>query len=267
MKEHEILHEMNQLKAEMAELKKSNESKGIKGYLGRAMNRTSVIAGVLIAGLLATAVLYATRIPFLNGEIIDADHVNDNFTELYTKVTALETQNATNSVIMVPVGSIVAWTNKGDTLSLPNGWRRCDGQPYSDFDLDNPSPFHNTNLPDLNGASDGSNGRFLRGGSTSGVMQEYSLENHRHWIVYNGGINSNLSSELDSWYPIYNYGASGGDTQYSFDSNNTEAVPGGIDANVGVVSEPIANTSTGTVSVDDETRPVNMSVIWIIRVK
>lgn len=57
----------------------------------------------------------------------------------------------------VPVGSIMPFHSFGGKVSIPAGWKICDGTEIDDPD----SPLHGENTPDLTS-------RFLRGASTSG---------------------------------------------------------------------------------------------------
>lgn len=67
--------------------------------------------------------------------------------------------------ITLPVGSIVAWANAISNMpALPRGWAACNGQAVEDVE----SPLLGQQLPDLNGAGGGSEGRFLRGAASSG---------------------------------------------------------------------------------------------------
>jgi hypothetical protein len=70
-----------------------------------------------------------------------------------------------------PIGSIIAWHKSADGVptQLPHGWVECNGQ----FATDDPStPVDERDVPNLNTASGYGGGRFLRGGATSGGMQD-----------------------------------------------------------------------------------------------
>ncbi len=79
----------------------------------------------------------------------------------------------------LPIGSIIAWHKSlANTPALPAGWVECNGGV-----LDNPtSPYHGQEIPDLNGAA-----RFLRGGASSGVLQDDALQGHFHEVHRTSG--------------------------------------------------------------------------------
>lgn len=137
---------------------------------------------------------------------------------------------------VVPIGSIIAWHGSyTHTPSLPSGWVQCNGQTLSDA----ASVYNGQVIPDLNASVGGDISRFLRGSTTSGTMQAQDVQPHNHTVTSNG----NLIAQNPS--TILSGGFSGG----------------GNYANTGNGSVTV-NNSTGS-----ETRPANMSVIWIMRVK
>ncbi|MCP3681398.1 MAG: hypothetical protein GY861_01790, partial [bacterium] len=91
-------------------------------------------------------------------------------------------------------------------------------------------------IPDLNGDE-----RFLRGSSTSGTEQPDAFQGHFHDVV----------PEL-----LLNTGSA-----FSTGSNDT-GTGGFIDTGAA-----ITDGANGVPRTADETRPVNMSVIWIMRIK
>ena len=145
----------------------------------------------------------------------------------------------------LPIGSIIAWHKSlTGTPALPAGWVECNGGI-----LDNPdSPLNGQAIPNLNGDK-----RFLRGGTISGDTQTDAIQGH--------------------WHDFYC-----GNTQSSFDhikSNNQIATA----ANVGSrylqstcsgsqdqINNPKSDGTNGTPRVANETRPINMSVVWIMKV-
>jgi len=121
----------------------------------------------------------------------------------------------------VPVGTIVAWhKNIKAGLILPDGWVECNGQNVDGWGV----------IPNLNGE-----GRFLRGGVTSGIFQNDMVGPHTHTrdLVY-GFDDNNHTNPQEHW--------ENGDT------------------NDHIYIEVPVNSGT-------ETRPKNMSVIWIMRIK
>ena len=69
----------------------------MKTYFQKAFRSTNVIVGVFFSFIVATVLLHAAQITFSSGDIISASDMNANFTELYNKVSSLESQTATLS--------------------------------------------------------------------------------------------------------------------------------------------------------------------------
>lgn len=128
-----------------------------------------------------------------------------------------------------PIGSIVGWDKSLTGVpALPGVWVECNGQTLSDAD----SPLNGQVIPDLNGAvGTGLKGRFLRGHTISGLLESDTFKAHTH------GISSGDS-------PYYN-----GSGNYSASIHNTN------------------RTNTTQSTGGTETRPANMSVVFIMRVK
>ena len=135
---------------------------------------------------------------------------------------------AVNAIKEPPIGSIIAWhKSMAGTPAIPSGWVECNGQVVSDAD----SPYNGTAVPALNNdAGSGQGGRFLRGNSASGIMQSDDFKSHTHQIRDESDPSGGGALEEGSWSGAWLNG---------------------------LVSE------TG----GPETRPANMSVVWIIRVK
>jgi hypothetical protein len=147
-----------------------------------------------------------------------------------------------------PIGSIIAWhKSMSGTPSLPYGWVECNGQTLSDP----ASPYHNQTIPNLNGDASGANspglsekvGMFLRGGTSSGTGQNDAFQGHKH------SITSNAVS--------YSYGGMMVDEEPEVDLPSATIE----------VGNPISDGTNGTPRTANETRPKNMSVVWIMRVK
>jgi uncharacterized phage infection (PIP) family protein YhgE len=159
-------------------------------------------------------------------------------TTLSGRVTTLE--NNVSIINTVPIGTIVAWHESlPGTPSFPNGWVRCNGQTLSDTD----SPLNGQVIPNLNGQKNtwNSKGSFLRGGITSGIFEDDSFQGHWHeFMVYpNDGTPS----------------SNGNDIRSQTTKNNT------------YVRNPVSDEINGEPRTASETRPVNMSVVWIMKVK
>jgi hypothetical protein len=185
-----------------------------------------------------------------------------------------------------PIGSIEAFhKSMAATPALPWGWVECNGQVLADPE----SPYNGQTMPSLNAT-----GKFLRGSSVSGTMQTEDVGGHTHTGTTaangthnhggsTGSVNSN-NGRVVPWDD--NFGTDKMDAANTGQLINTPPGGGGIPwdglATVGNFLTTIdqldhthaisadgnhthtftTNTNTGT-----ETRPTNMSVVWIIRVK
>jgi hypothetical protein len=136
-------------------------------------------------------------------------------------------------VMNVPLGSITAWHKSFAGIVLPDGWVECNGQKLNDSN----SPFHNQMIPDLNNA-----GRFLRGAVISGTMQADAFQGH------------NVQSTLQVYAAQYGAGGTLYDTQMAWNQSTLTST---------IVSDEV----NGIPRIASETRPINMSVVWIMRIK
>ncbi len=187
--------------------------------------------------------VFAEDLPhtFTNGTPADANQINANFDALNAKI------NASNSIV-APIGSIIPWHKSLNlSITLPEQWVECNGQTISDTD----SPFNGQAIPDLNGE-----GRFLRGGTTSGEYQEDQMQSHKHNDSGHQHQNSLPTGGAGSANPgaAYNWAAQ----TYYWSSDISYA-------NLGDPTD--SGTGAGEPRHGDETRPKNMSVVWIIRIK
>ncbi|MCP4129740.1 MAG: hypothetical protein GY754_01870 [bacterium] len=198
-----------------------------------------------------------------------------NIKELKTTVASLQTQiTASNSEIeslrkiIAPVGSIQAWHKTLDeSLEIPAGWVECNGQVVNDTESD----YDGLTVPDLNGE-----GRFLRGGAVSGELEEDAT-------AVNGlGADSGGSHahSITEYYQIPLHGTStynpGSGDEGS--SGGTTTTPSGNQSGLaytnigdqGLYYTMTTNTTgshSHSLTGDTETRPSNMSVVWIMRIK
>ena len=139
-----------------------------------------------------------------------------------------------------PIGTIVAWhKSKQGTPALPSGWVECNGKPINDSD----SPYNGQNAPNLN-----NDGRFLRGSNESGIEQNASrvavtLETDKHTLYFDASNRhmTTLNSDFDVLYRL------GPNERGTIKKTSIDNAPGQIYAG--------------------RVRPVNMSVVWIIRIK
>ena len=143
----------------------------------------------------------------------------------------------------LPMGTIIAWHRDldGSIPALPDGWAECDGSTVDDPE----SPLFGKALPDLNGPRQSWNpkGSFLRGGATSGEFQNDQMQGH--WHNHTGTVWTNNPS---GWF------------------SHTNGVVW-LQENAFGIRGPSSDGTNGTPRTGTETRPVNMSVIWIIRIK
>ncbi|MCP4136549.1 MAG: hypothetical protein GY754_36605 [bacterium] len=197
-----------------------------------------------------------------------------SFSEMYSKIETLEAQiaslNASQSgmadgsivdvvnsqaqqiaaleSIVVPVGTIMAWhKNLGGMPSLPDNFVECDGTQISDSD----SPLNGEYTPNLNNAAQSyhEGGVFLRGSTTSSnTLQDDGFQGHRHDIKYSNGAAALVP---------YNPGGV-----------STTAPNNGSNPWVYLqVKDPTSDGVNGTPRTESETRPVNMPVVWVMRIK
>jgi len=157
---------------------------------------------------------------------------------------------------IVPIGSIIAWHKSfPNTPAIPDGWVECNGQTL----IDPASAYHGQAIPKLNadtGTGDG--GMFLRGNSTSGIVQSDQMQDHKHDDMGHSHVVNNV---VDGTLVIINFGAPGGPTEPNNPTNRTTTT---AYANL---TGPRANNTLNIPRVGLETRPVNFSVVWIMRVK
>jgi hypothetical protein len=132
-----------------------------------------------------------------------------------------------------PIGAIIAWHKTMTGVpALPGNWLECDGSVISDGD----SPMNGETLPDLNGET-----AFIRGGAASSNTKEGdAMQGHDHQYQ-RGGFRE------------------GGGSIY-------QVVYGGAPSTIDF-SAPSENGSYGLPRTADETRPINMTMVWIIRIK
>ncbi|MFO0723832.1 MAG: hypothetical protein U1E65_08630 [Myxococcota bacterium] len=158
-----------------------------------------------------------------------------------------------SEVGVAPVGAVMAWHRDllpvgQRTLDPDGGWVPCDGRVISDPE----SPLNGMTIPDLNGQ-----GRFLRGGTNSGVVQSDQIQSHRH----NDAGHSHSVIRPPYFDQELGAGSSirGTTGYYNVFTINTDVGHANI----------TSPTDDGPIVVraGAETRPVNMSVIWIMRIK
>ncbi|MCP4133661.1 MAG: hypothetical protein GY754_22020 [bacterium] len=142
------------------------------------------------------------------------------------------------SITHAPVGTIAAWhknmTVKSGASSppIPEGWVECNGLPVDDPE----SIYHGKATPKLNSPrySGNSRGLFLRGHTKSGFFEIDIFEEHDHTYSYPSFGTSGVDET--GGHQVYR--------NHSFNDDEPSGLSGG-----------------------DETRPANMSVVWIMRIK
>jgi len=151
-----------------------------------------------------------------------------------------------------PIGSIIAWHKDfSNTPALPYGWVECNGQTLNDPG----SPYHNQVIPNLNGDPNGANSpglsekarMFLRGGTQSGNGENDAFQGHRHSISGNYNIAATCSNS-------------------GSDDRRADCASYGTAVSISI-GDPTTDGTNGTPRTASETRPKNMSVVWIMRVK
>jgi len=149
-----------------------------------------------------------------------------------------------------PIGTIKAWHRDfTNTPPLPWGWKECDGTNISDTE----SLYDGQKIPNLNGE-----GRFLRGALTSGTDQISQNLTHTHTFNASGQFAISSFSVID----IHDMTHPG----------HTGVTPG-IDIGVTHTRTDARGDSGAYTAVrlnsdgKYEARPINMSVIWIMRIK
>lgn len=206
-------------------------------YYRKLLTR-GILLGIGVAIGISTVALFSVSIgtlhTFSTGTPVSSSKINENFANLKTAVEGIND---------VPIGTIVAWHESlAGVPSLPTGWVRCNGQTLSD----SLSPLNGQIIPNLNGQKNSwnSKGVFLRGSASSGTFEDDSFQGHWHEA---NTRNINLT---------IGYGGTLMEGQSDYTNYNKPGVNG-----------PITDGVNGTPRFGSETRPVNMSVVWIMRMK
>lgn len=169
-----------------------------------------------------------------------------------TPEVKLAVDGAISGFGIVPIGSIIPWHKSIPGVpALPDGWVECNGQVLEATG----SPLHGQVIPDLNAS-----GRFLRGATESGILQDDMMQNHRH-----------LDSGHYHSFNLSNNGYPDGHSDRTANNYWMEHWRGNnIWKNTNTTHADLQGPSDwggNTPRVGNETRPVNMSVVWIMRVK
>jgi len=164
-----------------------------------------------------------------------------------------------NMNILLPVGSIIAWVSKPSsstshdlTESLPRGWVRCSGTLITE------GRWKGQLTPDINNAK-----KFLRGGPDGHErqMEDWAMVNHHH--------NAHSDPHTHSYSDIYMNSRSTtklcGGSYWGLHTRNVKTEKETVDVHVEGVKVP-GPTNLAVENLDNETRPTNMKVIYIMRV-
>ena len=156
------------------------------------------------------------------------------------------------SLITAPIGTITAWSNRASSdssqfESLPDGWVLCDGR-----NIPEPSIWAGEKTPDLNGER-----RFLRGGDVSDLlkMEDHQLQDHEHSVDDSGHTHTYL------WKTRGNHSGSGRSDNVHYDAGDDNDEVTSSSSTTGVTVGKVSSGNHGS-----ETRPINMSVLYIMRV-
>lgn len=161
---------------------------------------------------------------------------------------------------ILPVGVIMAWHRDllpaDGSAALPPGWVACNGQTLDDEE----SPLHGIKIPELNqDAGTKNGGYFLRGSLHSGDFQPDAMQSHTHTESRSGHrhstqLGNNTGTGPDDWGAQHSdeHGGNWGQAQSSYAKVQ--------------LGDPTGSTG-GNPRHGKETRPANMSVIWIMKVK
>jgi hypothetical protein len=137
----------------------------------------------------------------------------------------------------VPIGGIIPWHKSMPSVpALPDNYAECDGSNISDIR----SPMYGYALPSLNAS-----GRFIRGGTTSGTTQSDQIKSHTHGLDA-GGL----------YYALKNQAPNTG-------INNVMAGSTLTNVGAGMANVPVTASPAGS---PDETRPINISMVWVMRI-
>jgi len=152
--------------------------------------------------------------------------------------------------ISVPIAGVCAWF-KNLYSTLPTNFVECNGQTLSDGE----SPLNGMTIPNLN------DGYFVRGSATAGTVQDDATAINGISASANGSHNHLEGVYTDSLVPtVYSSIAKGVTTPYSTRGGSS------VQTRQNYVSTAAAHTHSLT-GGDTETRPKNISAVWVMRVK
>ena len=167
---------------------------------------------------------------------------------------------------MMPLGSIIAWipkpkadSNSYSNAVLPDGWLECS------YNQIKKGPWKGLYTPDLNKEH-----RFLRGGLLDDVLKEqtHTVEDLNLKIIDPGHIHTmNKHTHSYTYYTYPNEGSIFGAATTAHENPDKKyGTTGGTRSTMQSAKSNIRITSSYSTDSDDETRPINTSIIWIMRV-
>ena len=156
-----------------------------------------------------------------------------------------------------PLGTIKAW-HKSLTGSpgLQDEYVECNGQVLSDSE----SPYNGQTIPNLNGDGSGADSpglsrkeqMFLRGGTTSGTGQDSALQYHGHQV---------REVSTNNYTTTGSFSFAGSGSTFHGRAGTTEQTNS-------LRAKLITDDGTNPVPLaDSETRPANMTVVFIMKIK
>ena len=218
------------------------QASGLAAQISAATAKAKADAAVQEADALLGETKALRKSIDLSKDVVDA--VNTIGKEIETLAQKLAANPGFAEQVMaraLPIGSIMAWHKSLVKAERPPpGWYECEGQTVTVGEGASAKIFA---LPDLNKSR-----RFLRGGTDSGKDEEDAFQGHWHNFYYLSDTNNGGDADPN-------------DHLLKMDPPNK---PDPLTVNV---RDAISDGKNGQPRIADETRPKNMSVVWIIRMR
>ena len=130
MNNDKLIQRIDELEQKIENMEKSRRG-AVRDFLKKSFSKTSVLVGIFITAVISSIIVYAAQVTFTDGTVISADDVNNNFTELYTKVNELDAsvtsiQNSGGANLRFPDGldgTVVNFSLRSgvSTYTVPDG--------------------------------------------------------------------------------------------------------------------------------------------------